>query len=84
MDALDESRTQMTALGNCPGCKRTWNGNRACHCSSCHRHFSGLTSFDAHRSGQCLDPGTLTSENGDLLYRQDENDMWRSNKEWIR
>jgi predicted amidophosphoribosyltransferase len=74
----------MNPTGLCPGCDRTWNGERACHCSTCHRHFSGLTAFDAHRPGQCIDPATLHDKDGQRMWRQDDNGVWRSAKEWVR
>jgi hypothetical protein len=45
-------------------CGRSWSGSRACHCSGCHRTFSGTELFDRHRNhrgdhGSCLDPATL-------------------------
>lgn len=51
----------------CSGCERTWTGPTFCHCAAkgCHRTFSGLGLFEAHRTaegehGGCLDPTTLT------------------------
>lgn len=72
----------MSALGVCPGCSRTWGGERACHCSVCHRQFAGLSGFDAHRPGECLDPASLRSKKTrERLYRQDEKGVWRSSAE---
>lgn len=43
--------------GRCPG---WWQGERTSHCGTCHRTFSGVTAFDAHRrNGGCVDPATL-------------------------
>lgn len=46
----------------CGGCGAGWTGITRCHCGQCHRLFSGITAFDAHRKaagGKCLDPETL-------------------------
>jgi hypothetical protein len=47
----------------CARCDNWWTGLRACHCSACHRTFTGLEAFDKHRSGShaagtrhCVDP----------------------------
>lgn len=32
----------------CSDCGREWTGMAECHCAGCHRHFVGLTAFDAH------------------------------------
>lgn len=42
------------------GCGASWTGVSRCHCSGCHRTFSGSVLFDRHRSqygerGKCLD-----------------------------
>lgn len=31
-------------------CGATWTGQQKCHCAACHRTFSGLTTFDKHRT----------------------------------
>jgi hypothetical protein len=45
------------------GCKcgARWSGGRTAHCpADCHKTFSGVTGFDAHRrNGQCLDPASI-------------------------
>jgi hypothetical protein len=41
-------------------CGAKWTGTGRTHCAApgCHRLFSGLTAFDAHRKGgECLLPG---------------------------
>lgn len=49
----------------CGSCDNTWGGVAQAHCSVCHELFSGVTSFDRHRSGgKCLKPGTMTNEEG--------------------
>jgi hypothetical protein len=69
----------------CGGCTATWTAPGAAHCSGCHRSFSGVGLFDAHRSqygerGACLDPATLTVKHGHrageplMYYRAG---MWR-------
>jgi hypothetical protein len=56
-------------VNTCSGCTTTWTGTRLCHCGNCHRSFSGVGHFDAHRSqygdrGSCTDPATLTIRDG--------------------
>lgn len=65
----------------CGGCTETWTALGACHCATCHRTFSGLGLFDAHRSprgehGTCLDPAKIRDKNGQpkMFFR---NAMWR-------
>lgn len=53
----------------CSGCDLQLGGVSACHCSSCHETFIGITFFDAHRNqygerGRCLDPATITVTTG--------------------
>ena len=37
-----------------------WAGSLTCHCSVCHRSFSGVKHFDRHRrGGVCLDPAEI-------------------------
>lgn len=50
----------------CSGCPTTWTGASRAHCSGCHRTFSSVTAFDAHRfapsqtrPGTCTDPARL-------------------------
>lgn len=44
----------------CGGCVSRWTGLRAGHCAECHRTFSGITAFDAHRSyDHCKDPAAV-------------------------
>lgn len=41
----------------CNGCDNRWTGLRTCHCSACHRTFTGLSAFDLHRRyDHCADP----------------------------
>ncbi len=35
----------------CRTCKRQWNSLSQCHCTGCHLHFSGISTFDAHLIG---------------------------------
>jgi hypothetical protein len=36
------------------------NHNCVAHCTSCQAHFTGTSSFDAHRaSGECQEPGSV-------------------------
>ena len=35
-------------------------GARECQCGACHRGFTGLEAFDAHRQGhRCLEPSSV-------------------------
>lgn len=45
-------------MGSCR-CGARWSGYRTAHCAKCHTTFSGLTSFDHHRPGDCLDPASI-------------------------
>lgn len=59
-------------------CGANWGGYNRCHCSACHRTFSGLTYFDMHRRyGKCVDPGSIKKKDGTLVMRF-ENDIWRA------
>ena len=42
-------------------CGARWAGSTTAHCGAqCHKIFSGVTAFDAHRrNGVCLDPATV-------------------------
>lgn len=47
----------------CNGCALRWAGANTAHCSSCHRTFSGITTFDQHRrGGSCTDPAGVGLE----------------------
>jgi hypothetical protein len=64
----------------CGGCEATWTGDGRAHCAGCHRTFSGVTTFDQHRSqagehGTCLDPETVVGKTGDRLLI-DRGDIW--------
>lgn len=55
----------------CGGCPSHWTGLSVAHCGACHETFSAVGLFDQHRrSGQCVDPATLTG-----MSRRDG--MWR-------
>lgn len=45
-------------LRNTCRCGARWSGSRTAHCAGeCHRTFTGVTTFDAHRrNGRCLPP----------------------------
>lgn len=79
----------------CPRCDTTWQqlGNQAGHCSGCHRTFASLDAFDAHqriRDGRnvCLDPATLTSEDGKPRWKTRTDragaTVWQSAREFDR
>jgi hypothetical protein len=64
----------------CGGCPTTWTGLARCHCSGCHRTFSGVTTFDLHRRprgwhGSCVDPATLATATGTRLLIE-RNGVW--------
>jgi len=41
----------------CGHCPARWSGLSFAHCGACHRTFSSVTGFDAHRlRGVCVDP----------------------------
>ena len=77
---------------HCSGCPHWWTGLRACHCASCHRSFSGLTSFDKHRDGShvkatrhCVNPATLFTEDGEsmlVLTQKNGWDCWSQPGSW--
>lgn len=61
----------------CGGCDARWTGQRAAHCSACHRTFSGAELFDRHRSadgphGQCVNPESFPPGIAEL-----RDGMWR-------
>lgn len=63
--------------GYCPSCKRSWTGNSEAHCASCCNHFSSDRAFDKHLASPtsptaCLDPSTITREDGSPYYVQIE------------
>jgi hypothetical protein len=47
---------------------------RECHCTVCHRHFSTVGGFDAHRRGMgrtdCHDPLALADPTGQPKYKR--------------
>lgn len=54
-----------SVVHRCGSCPRTWNSYVECHCSACHRQFTGITTFDMHRSGgECRKPERLRDEHG--------------------
>jgi hypothetical protein len=43
----------------CAGCGGRWTGLGVCHCSGCHRTFTGISAFDQHRlGGHCENPAS--------------------------
>ncbi len=55
----------------CPRCRARWVqvGDRTGHCSGCHRTFSSVLAFDAHRQTvderrACVDPARLMRADG--------------------
>lgn len=67
-------REQPRGEWSCPHCGRQWTGKRECHCTICHRHFSTVDGFDAHRpEGKCADPLTVRVRGNPLRAKQT---MW--------
>ncbi len=65
--------TPKAPRASCRTCRRRWNGLAECHCSVCHRHFSAIGPFDAHRSeDRCLDPATATRSDGQPMFEPRE------------
>lgn len=59
----------MSDIG-CGRCDARWGGTRTSHCGGCHQTFTGLSAFDAHRTGShakrsCLNPATAVNQNED-------------------
>lgn len=69
----------------CSGCDARWKSVTAAHCGNCHRTFSSVSLFDAHRStagehGKCLDPAKLRDGKGNRTHYWREGHsglMWR-------
>lgn len=58
----------------CGGCATVWSGVSRCHCSRCHRTFSGAHLFDRHQvRGACVDPAVLPGPPVEL-----RDGIWRS------
>lgn len=73
-------------------CGAEWHqsGNRTGHCSGCHRTFSGISTFDAHRhdtpTGRaCADPADLLDKAGMPKFKtyvdRVGTTVWRSAKD---
>lgn len=61
----------------CGGCQSTWGGLKICHCSACHRTFSVLLHFDAHRvRGKCQDPALMKSADGAPRFKLNKYGTW--------
>jgi hypothetical protein len=49
----------------CGSCTLRWGGLNTSHCNGCHRTFTGMTAWEAHRTGThvkgryCLDPADV-------------------------
>jgi hypothetical protein len=60
---LTSNPKQHRAWTHCATCHRTWTSKRQHHCTACHRHFGGLTAFDAHQTDSepvvCKDPASV-------------------------
>jgi hypothetical protein len=54
-------------------CGLWWTGNERSHASCCHRTFSSLSAFEAHRRGlRCNDPATV----GLIARAKPYGDLW--------
>lgn len=65
----------------CGGCDTVWHRIDTAHCGACHRTFSSVTWFDAHRSqdgehGTCLDPVTVLTHDGRPRMFLRDNGVW--------
>lgn len=58
-----------STLRNTCRCGARWSGARTAHCGgTCHRTFSGVSTFDAHRrGGRCVDPEVLPPDGPGLM-----------------
>ena len=43
--------TATAGTHGCTRCTNRWGGLNTAHCAACHETFTGLTAFDAHRTG---------------------------------
>lgn len=86
LESKPETSSEPVGAHTCGGCDSTWSlsAKAACHCSACHRTFSGIGLFDRHRRhqdvegdrGTCLDPATMFTKSGEPL-AEFRNGMWR-------
>lgn len=68
-----EAREAPVGAASCK-CGRQWMGLAEAHCTLCHRQFSTVTNFDAHRvDGQCIEP-TKARIRGDAL--REKKTVW--------
>ena len=59
---------------HCRDCHRSWHGRAEAHCVRCHAHFSSGYAADLHLvRGECADPGTLRSRNGNPVLKSVES-----------
>lgn len=71
-------------------CTARWSGANTCHCTECHHTFTGITAFDAHRTGShakgtrtCLHPTDVGLVDSNRSYAcwgfpGADNDWWRA------
>ena len=63
LDNLTPGAARTTALPHACPCGIRWAGSGTAHCPTCHRTFSGVTTFDVHRrGGACHDPAGVGLE----------------------
>jgi len=48
----------------CDGCHQRWGGYNTAHCCGCHETFTGITAFDAHRTGSHTETGESIVDKG--------------------
>lgn len=62
---------------HCKSCGRTWTSAAECHCTTCHRQFASVRSFDDHwhnaKGRQCNNPLFLTTADGRAKYKMSAN-----------
>lgn len=85
---------------SCPRCDAKWLGLSLCHCAVCHRTFTGITNFDAHRvfgvdedwdtrrcmtEGEIAAAGMVPNHNGHYMKPAlDKPAHWTNKKEKVK
>lgn len=63
--SLIEARTaKPRGATECPRCNAWWTGLNTAHCAACHETFTGITAFDAHRTGSHTESGESIVDKG--------------------
>ena len=68
-------------MSRCLTCDAEWSGQRAAHCTGCHRTFSSDSAADRHFvsavDAGCHDPATLRNKKEELVFQWNERRrMW--------